>query len=252
MSSELKQETKALQTQFAQYCRDGKSKGIEGVRPDRIGHYKRLIHGIIEDSLTSAYPIAANDIGDEKWMEIVSRFIEVAKPSNPQLWKMPFELIGFVREQGIEKELNKDYLLDLLLFEWIEIEVHTMPDVSFDSFRKFEGDMENKIVVNPHFRYLQLSYPVFKIKGEDNLAHKGQYHLLVYRVEESGVVEFLELSAFLIHYLHSLQQTVSASYALQNTLAAFQLESNDTILQQAQQFVLKLQKNGLVLGAKKV
>ena len=247
--SQLKPETKDIQSRLAAYCVGQESpENIPGIRTDRVGHYKRLINNIIEDSLTSAYPIAADDLGDNKWQSIVDRFIKEAKPSNPQLWKMPYDLIPFAEESNLVEELDRPYFLDLLKFEWVEIAVHTMADIPFNLFKSYGNTLDAKIVVNPHFEHLALSYPVYKLKGKALNDHEGQYHIVVFRDEDSGVVEFLELSPFLIHFLFHCQENILATEALDISLNAFGVERSESIENQAISFIKNMIDKGLIFG----
>lgn len=247
--SHLKPETKDIQSRLASYCVGQESpENIPGIRTDRVGHYKRLIHNIIEDSLSSAYPIAADDLGEETWQTLVDSFIREAKPSNPQLWKMPYDLIDFAENSNLIEQLDRPYFLDLLKFEWIEIEVHTMPDKVFNSHKPFSDNLNCKIVVNPHFEHLALSYPVYKLKGKALNDQKGQYHIIVFRDEEYGVVEFLELSPFLIHFLFHCQENILATEALDISLNAFGVERSDVIENQAISFIQNMISKGLIFG----
>jgi hypothetical protein len=247
----LNKETKEIQSQLADYCRTGEISEIKGAVTDRLHNYRRLVSNIIEDALQSTYPIAYDVLGDEVWNDLVYNFIKIHKPSNPQLWKMPFDLYDYVQQSGIHIKLNKPYLLDLLLFEWMEVQVHAMADADFESSKPYEGDVSNKIVVNPHFEVLTLEYPVFKVKGDDNIPEKGNYVVLVYRMMDAGSVQFMEFSPFLYAIFIRLTTDYTITGALNEVLKENNIPFEESMLTKISGFVNSLQEKGLVLGSLK-
>lgn len=247
----LGKETKEIQSQLADYCRTGELCDIEGAVTDRLHNYRRLVSNIIEDALQTAYPITYNVLGDEEWNDLVYDFIKIHKPSNPQLWKMPFDLYDFVQQSEYHIKINKPYLLDLLLFEWLEIQVHVMADLEIALSKPFNGDVSNKIVVNPHFEVLKLEYPVFKVKGDDNIAQKGNYIVLVYRMMDSGSVQFIEFSPFLYAIFLRLSTGYTITDSLNEVLSENNIPFEESMLTKISGFISSLQEKGLVLGSLK-
>ncbi|HYG53588.1 MAG TPA: putative DNA-binding domain-containing protein, partial [Flavobacteriales bacterium] len=125
----LRPETKSIQSKMAAYCREPEfTDAIEGSKPGRLHNYRRLVFNIIEDTLADAYPITRSMMDDEEWIDMVNAFFSKHNCQSTQLWRMPFELVEFVENHEYHTKIGRPYLLELLYFEWLEIEVYQSPD----------------------------------------------------------------------------------------------------------------------------
>jgi len=193
----LSAETHRLMAQMHDFVRSGRDIEIPGVRPDRMLQYRRLVRNVFEDTLNRAYPISVTVLSPEEWGQLIDAFMLKAEPQTPYIWKMPFEFYEFVVNEDFAAQFNRPYLDDLLFFEWIEIDLFTMPDKPVMSF-KSEGDfLKETIVLNPDHQILELEFPVHKMPASETLKHRGQYFVLAFRQRESGVVKFVEVDPVL-------------------------------------------------------
>jgi len=153
-------ETYELQQQFARWCRTGKRVNIVGTKAEGLKHYRRLLRNNINNTMKQAFPIANNILSAEGWDMLIDDFFALHDARTFQVWKLPFEFYRFVSEQSYGIRFNKPYLSDLLHFEWIEIEVHTMADQQAEPYLK-NGDVKNDLIeVNKEYRLIRLSFPV--------------------------------------------------------------------------------------------
>ncbi|MCF8303709.1 MAG: putative DNA-binding domain-containing protein [Bacteroidales bacterium] len=190
----LKPETVRIQHNFATYCRSGISKSIPGTRQNRIHHYRRLVFNVVKSTMKQAFPITHHLLGTKEWDELIHNFFEEHDCQAPQIWKLPYELLEYAEEISLAEKLNRPYLNDLLLFEWTEIEVHTMPDEEKPEFCPTGQMLEDPLVMNPEYRLIRLDYPVHIYSASEVTAKKGNYFVLVFRDLESGKVNFMNLS----------------------------------------------------------
>jgi len=191
----LREETKEIQELLGEYCRTGEEKELPGVTPGRIHHYRRLIWNVVKDTLDTAFPISLTALGEESWDLLVNDFFTAGLPQTPQVWKLPFEFYQSHANQETGKRLQLNFLDDLLLFEWMEIEVHTMPDRPYPDFVANGNLFLDKLAFNPEHEIVQLEYPVHTHPVSQASEMKGDYFALLYRLPESGNVQFLALSA---------------------------------------------------------
>lgn len=203
---QLKDDTHQIQSELAAYCR-GQQETAPVERQDRLHHYKRLVYNNVYNVIESAYPIAFKILGKQKFNALVKTFFAEQNPVNPQYWKFPQELISFVRKN---QQWKKDcpYLVDLLIFEWSEIEVHAMPNISHSSHIKSINDvLDNDKVfkITPYHKILELDYPIQRlIKGEKTLQTEPTF-ILVFRKIKSFEVEYLILSPLSVIILNLIQ-----------------------------------------------
>ncbi len=202
----LNEQTRNNMVKMATFVKTGVLQKMEGVRQDRLHHYRRLVRNVFEDTLQKAFPITYQVLDVQQWKTLIDRFMAEHRAQTPYVWKMPFEFYQFVVTNDFASTWNRPYLDDLLYFEWIEIEVFTMPDAEVFEVRS-EGDfLKEVVVINPEFRLIQLEFPVFKMPAEETLEHRGQYFLLAFRHRPSGVVKFVELNPLLAFVFQSMAE----------------------------------------------
>tara|TARA_B100000508_G_scaffold140310_1_gene140933 strand:+ start:9849 stop:10592 length:744 start_codon:yes stop_codon:yes gene_type:complete len=189
----LKNDTQRVQSELAEYVRSGILTDITGARPERLPHYRRLVFNVIFDTLSSAFPIARKVVSNS-WKGLVARFFSSHSCQNYQVWRMPREFMNYVLEHEKQVQLEIPFLADLLLFEWIEIELYSEPDIEIAD-TPHNGNFENgTAVLNPHRRALKLSYPVFTNQYDDMVDLKGVYYLAVFRNLDELKVRYIQLS----------------------------------------------------------
>lgn len=188
----LSPETKALQSQLAQYCRSGHDVESIAAPADRLQHYRRLVYNVTYGILTQAYPITNNLLSAESWKTMVDSFVANHPCVDPQVWKMPRELIDFVSKTGYQAFFAPEFLIDLLKFEWMEVAVYSMPDIEIPGFKGIDDLMTDALCFNPHFEILEIEYPVHQLNKLKPNEHKGQYFILAFR-DKIGKVHFISL-----------------------------------------------------------
>lgn len=175
------------QVTLANYCRNGALENIPGVTKN-ISHYRRLVFNTVLDSLSAAYPLTENLLNEE-WEALVHRFFSTHKVQSPQIWNMPKEIIDYINCH--EKELLNRYpfLPNLLVFEWLEIEVFMMPDVVFPKA------IAGKLCCNPEIQLVEFQFPVHLKKAAQITPNdEGTYYVAIYRNPDTKAVSFTNLS----------------------------------------------------------
>jgi len=200
--------------------------------------------------MEQAYPIAYTLFEFDNWKSIVHDFFTKHDAQTPQIWKLPLEFYEFVKENNYATKFKLPFLNDLLFFEWIEIEVHTMEDEIQPLF-KIEGDiLTDKLVVNPEFRLNKLDYPVHKVKPKDiTLETKGDYFLLTYRVKDTGSVAFLDLTMLHTFVFEKLvNEEISLKNIINDAIEVFGIDNSEFINQSVLEFGKLLMDKKIVLG----
>jgi hypothetical protein len=177
----LKNDTHKIQSALAGYCRDGQPVELPGTTDGRVPQYRRLVFNVIKGTLDQAYPVAAKHLGVEKWNQLVHHFFAHHPCRDPQIWRMPRELIDYVKASEYYKKLQLPHLLDLLKMEWLEIEVHAMPDQKYGVAVEINDILHDPLCFNPHYRLERFDYPVHKIHTLNPGEHRGDYFLLIFR-----------------------------------------------------------------------
>ncbi|HKK09602.1 MAG TPA: putative DNA-binding domain-containing protein [Bacteroidales bacterium] len=192
----LSNHTEDLQSQFAEYCRTGKPVSLPGTNPQRMKHYRKLSFSVIYNALEQAYPITQQVLTDSEWTDLADGFYANHENTTPLLWQMPHGFYEYVANSGLQIKEDYPFLPELLYFEWLEIEVHTMEDIPYPEgfVKSSDFTTENAVAVNPEHRLVQLSYPLHLKAVEEAIKEPGNYYVLIYRHPESGNVKFMNLS----------------------------------------------------------
>jgi hypothetical protein len=96
--------------------------------------------------------------------------------------------------------------LDLLLFEWKEVEVYMMEDIEPHPFTS-EKLYGAGYVLNPEIQVLSLEYPVHLKNAKDiTEADKGHYFVSLHREPETGKVLFTNIQYPHVQVIEKLAQ----------------------------------------------
>ena len=246
----LKEGTKKIQSQLSNYCKTGNLTPIEGAKGERLPTYRRLVFNVIRDTLRQAYPITFEVLNSEDWNNLVYDFFSNHSCQNNEVWKMPFELVQYVEETGYHIKLNKPYLLEMLYFEWLEIEIHGQEDVEIPILSSINGTLSDNIFLNPYCKIIQLEYPVHKFGHKELEDNKGIYFVCIYRSISTDKVHFLELSNFSAHLLSLLSSDeLKISEAIEQ-IATNAKMSKSALRTSATNFISKMEEKEVVLGRK--
>lgn len=248
----LKEETKKLQSKLADYCRTGELSLKSEVNRKHVHHYRRLVYNIIDDILESAFPIFFGYASNEMWDGMVHDFFSKHNCQTPQVWKLPGEFYEYACQQNWKEKHQLPFLEDLLLFEWIEMDIHTMKDESYPSFTN-EGDYEKDVIaLNPEYRIVSTQYPVHTTAPEHlNEQTKGQHFILIFRQPETGSVQFLDISILHALMIEKIEEGRSLDNILDELQPLFSLPDKVEAQKQLSVFLHDMRSKGLVLGFRK-
>ncbi len=235
------------QSILASYCRTGNYQALAEVNEKHVHHYRRLIYNIINDSLSSSYPLAKNLLMKDEWNKLVNDFFANHACESPQVWNMPGELIGFVGDTNHSLMNKYPFLQELLQFEWLEVEVYMMEDEVVPAYSLSGNYQKENILLNPEIRLAGFTFPVHLKNASDiKHTHNGHYYVSLHRDPDSGKVRFTDLKiphVQLIDYLHN----GGANY--KNMLQIFMRYAAETDAQEAlNSFIEASLKSRLILG----
>jgi len=237
---------------MTQYCRTGSPATLPGTNGKGMKHYRRLSFNIFNNTLEQAYPITQEYLNDSEWMELVDGFFSGHDCQTPLLWQMPYEFYSYVEENDLEIKRKYSFLPDLLYFEWLEIEVHTMEDVDiveeYIPDKKFDDTVP---LINPEHRLVQLNYPLHLKPIKEAIQYPGQYFVLIFRDPDEGNVHFINLSVVFVFALEQLsQQDLTLKELAELISKQFGLEDTEEIEKHLKGFFEDLFNQQAVLGYK--
>lgn len=245
----LLEKTHHNQSALASYCRTGNYKSIPGVNKKNITQYRRLVFNIVDDILESAFPLTRNLLSAKEWALLTKDFLSDHPCSSPQVWYMPKELHQYLSSTKHPLIEKYPYLLELLWFEWLEIELYMMADQTMTYLSA--GDIyTDQLILNTesHFQYFQ--YPVH-LKNAKTItkADQANYYLAAHRVPETGEILFTNMSPALIRMLELLaDQPYTLAQLTKIICSELNIPYTNDILKMTADFVQKSVQSRLIIG----
>jgi hypothetical protein len=248
----LLKDTHEQQSLLAQYCRTGDvPENLKGIKKENLSNYRRLVFNIALDTLETAYPITYSFLDRNVWDDLCYDYFSEHKCQTPQVWRMPLEFYQYCVDKNISEKLGFPFLNDLLLVEWLELDVHTMDDIAYPSYTE-QGDWFNsRIAINPEYRLVKLTYPVHTTAPTSLAGTEGTFFLLVYREKENGNVQFVDLSIFYAYLLEQIANGELLKDVLVEANTLFGINNISLIKEHALKFIEDLERRKFILGFQK-
>ncbi len=245
----LSDETRNIQEELGEICRTGEIKELPGAKTERLPHYRRLVFNVVNSSLKSAYPITLKILSKEEWLKMVNDFFINHACKSPKIWEMPYEFYEYALGNNFNEKLNKPWLSDLLLFEWLEIEVYSMEDIENPVYR-IEGDLlDDVIAINPEHIVEHFEYPVHLESWTELEKKKSNYFVLLYREKATGRVHFISLSPLLAFVFDKISmEKLPARKALEIAGSTFGISDINLLIQNGLPFLNDLFAKDIAIG----
>ncbi|CAN5219405.1 hypothetical protein BH09BAC1_BH09BAC1_04010 [soil metagenome] len=238
------------QRKFAATCRGIATEPLVGANPARITTYQELVIGVVEDTMENAYPLTVDLLTETERSTLLTDFWKGYKSPEPQVWKLPFHLHQYVVESNYPLIKLYPHLIDLLWFEWREIEVYMMEDIPV-TYHTNGNLLTDPLVLNPELIIENLAYPVHKQNARTiSSAEKGNYYVVLHRHPESGKVVFTDVAPAFALMLDLLQQQpLTFDDLLDRTISALGINAGrSTITPKAQLFIQSAINTKMILG----
>lgn len=242
----LKQKTRELQNSLGSYCRGASDSIVKEHSNEKLSNYKQMVWNVVYDSLSKVYPISRQIIGNEKWNELVEFFFAKHKCRTNQIWKLPKEFIQCMKIGHGYKKANIPYLMDLLRFEWCEVEVFMMRNRKI-KFAPITSSSENRLTINPYLKILTLNHPVHLLKKEEPLGRKTS-HILCYRGWEDFRVYYLEISVLGKHLINCLKKGFTLKEITKDLLGSLIENKEKELCKETENFFQEMINKQIILG----
>lgn len=248
----LSRETIEYQNKLARYCRTGEPVKIDGTVNSRLHHYRRLVFNVVNNTLAQAYPITREVLDPKVWNNLVNSFFSDYNPQSPYLWKMPKEFYRFIKNSKYSEKLELPFLNDLLYFEWIEIEVYTMPDAEVFDYSGSGNIYKDILIINQEFRLINLDYPVHMYSVEEAKNKRGNYYVLVYREPVTFKVKFINLSVLNAFIFEQLAYKSFVVDIVKDIRTVFKITDVNKVRNHVLKFINSLLKQRAILGYRNI
>lgn len=231
---------------FFHFCRTGELDPSLNIVPEKIQIYHELVRNNIEEVLYRAFPLTFHLLTQKQWNEMLDLYLAKEDFTAHSVWRLPQALVRVAMEQKWAERWNIPYLLDLLHFEWIEIEIDMMPDLPRGDFKKEGRILDDLLVLNPESQIIVYSYPVYEKNVLPREMKEGIYPVLVLRHPDTGEVHFIALSRFFLHVYEMLTEHTGRE-ALIQAAKTFQLNESKA-LSVGEKFLIDLMDQQAIYG----
>ena len=242
--------TQNNQELLAEYCRTGALPvGLDGIVPSRLPHYRRLVINVVRDAMSQAYPLTEKLLGADRFVVLVDEFFAKHNCQEEQLYKMTGELLVFFLNNP-EHTLLQEFpcLMDLLRFEWLEMEMYMMEDAEMPMAKPAGDWLNDCIILNPEHRLLKFDYPVFKVAPQELATYQASsYFCMAYRQPETLKIIFTEVSAVTAAILELIADGESLA-SIYEILESQSINLSEKSKQQLLDYLQEQLKTGFVLG----
>jgi len=187
------------------------AKGVKDPEEHNLEVYHQLVYNRFEDFIRTSFPVFSSFLEGEL-ETIVDEFLR-ERHTKPLLIELGREFVEFFRGRDYHFKDTLPFLEELLLYEWLEIELFNAPDDASSEDFHWEG----RYRLSSTSRLLRFSYPVHRCEGvstEDILKKKGDYYLLLYR-GNTKEVRNVELTEFVYSFLKDITGGMSPEEALE-------------------------------------
>ena len=241
------------QIEFAAHIRNPQvNERPSDVEARRMQIYLDLFFNNIQNFLASAFPVSKSLLGDTAWLALVREFVHLHPSESPYFLQISEEFLTFLDHRGLVD--LPPFMLELCHYEWVELCLDVASDDVIAQLPTYatEGDLTQRLVLNPHSRALVYQYPVHEI-GPDHIPESAPQiptYLVVYRTR-SLAVRFL-VSNPVTHRLLELLATMPATAAYdtihEELVAAGRAVDVANVRDQGASIVRSLVRKGIILG----
>jgi hypothetical protein len=207
---------------------------------------------VIVDTLSSAYPLTKKLLGDTDFIKLCDEFFANHACQESQVFRMTRELVEYISTKPNHNLHSRfPFLLELMEFEWTEMEMYMMEDIKAPEFKQKGNYLTDKIVLNPEHQLIQFEFPVFKKKpNELSEKDRDRYFCYAFRQPESGKIIFLDVSPVIATILSLIESGQSLSYIFEY-LAEQKVILNESQKNSVVSFLLAEGANGMIFGFSK-
>ncbi len=229
-----------LQQQLADYIRNPEQVTYapvdeKPIEARRLTTYQQLFFNNIEGFFTQIFPVCADILGQERWLEIIREYMLKHRSRTPLFHELGEEFLAFFEAEFTPLASDPEFLLELAHYEWVELALSVSTEVGFDAADTKQIDL-SKVDLNAAYELspvawpLAYEWPVHKLSKAFQPTKKPTQTttLLVYRHEHASgdeVIDFMVLTPLLYQWLMILETSDSAQSAFDTVAKPYNLTS---------------------------
>ncbi len=177
------------------------ARGEVECEDERLRVYKDLVFNRFYDCLETSFPLFTSFIGSGTLAELVGEFLKEPHRS-PFLIDVAENFVYFLLRKKPDLSREKPFLIELLRYEWLRIELYNAPDPMYSGSFSFQSHLS----LSPSARLVRFIYPVHRLTDSHRGKNppKGRYNLLMFRTPEEFTIKDIELTDFVYEFLYKV------------------------------------------------
>lgn len=248
-SEEQRPYFQVLQQQFADSIRnpeqvDYAPAGEAPIEQRRLKTYQQLFFNNIEGFFSQIFPVCADIMGQERWLQIIREYMLKHRSRTPLFHELGEEFLAFFETEFTPQTSDPGFLLELAHYEWIELALSVSTEIGFETVDLQQAEL-NKVdlakayELSPVAWPLAYEWPVHQLSKAFQPTEKPAQTttLLVYRREQTNgdeIIDFMNLTPLLYQFLMILEASDSAQTAFATVTGSY-----DLTIEQRQIFALQ-------------
>ncbi len=211
--------------------------------------YVDLVRDNIESFLASAFPVAKSLLADDRWLDLVRRFVREHSSRTPYFLEISREFIDFLAGSGFDD--LPAFMVELCHYEWIELEL-TVAQGEETSDVEPHGDLLSEApVVTPFLRLLTYEYPVHRIGAGFQPDSRERTQLVAHRRPDHRV-GFMQVNRLAMGLLERLDGRTRGADAIQLMVSQLPHVEPERLRDSGRAALCKFRELGIVRGTKRI
>jgi hypothetical protein len=243
----------ATQLALTAALRDPQLPAPDGVAPQALQVYRRLVYNNIGRALSRAFPVLRTISSDEVWHARVQRFFTEHRCQNPELRHLAEDFIAWLDASAGEREGDPQWLAELCHYEWVELalasDVIELPAKTPQTL----FSLERPPLLSPLAWTLSYRYPVHRLNAEyqPQSPPDAATYLIVYR-DRADTVRFMEVNALTLLLIRAVEAEpeLSARELLQTLAVELENDDPDAIVEAGSSLLNGLVQRDIILGSR--
>lgn len=200
-----------VQETFTDWIRKPSDAFPDGVDPERMHVYRKLLIANFQQILNGAFPVTKSILEENIWQMMIEKFFSEYHCKTPYFSEVSIEFMQFIENEGGSGLLDlQPYIYELMHYEWVELGLMTAQnyEISMTNHEAID-DWDNRCLRLSDLAWpFMYTYPVHKLNNEnffqfENVPESSTF-LLVYRDHEDSI-HFIELTELTYRFLVCLQ-----------------------------------------------
>lgn len=197
-----------MQYEFASWIRKpDPEKTPRNIERRRMNIYRELFYNNVAAFVENAFPVARETLGQEVWKPLVEKFFAEHLAQSPYFREIPLEFMTWLQQNPKTTEKLPPWLMELLHYEWLELEISTRDGDWHEGFAEKEPDPDSFLKLSPFYEMAAYQFPVHEISADNQPEQPPETPTLlaVYRRRDHKV-RFMALAPQVALFLQTLSE----------------------------------------------